>query len=272
MRILSNVAIVLLLTCGQSLGQTSPDRLDMESQRVRMAFTAAAHGGVASLVDKATGRELIASPVRDPLFQLEFSESQASDAARFTLMNWDAAVVQFRGGESSSKKSDGQIVLSQFKGRPIEVRCSFQATASEPLVRCRIQVSFPEPLVLEKVQFPMLTLCAKPADKADDAIVLGSSDGGVYRRPSAYKAGWEHEISATQPPSLAAQFGCWYDGQVGLLTAALDTRGYHKTIAFRRHEAGILASWTLPMFESKVYTQTFDFVLKTSFDKTIPQV
>ena len=74
--------------------------------------------------------------------------------------------------------------------------------------------------MLEKVQFPMLTLRAQPADKADDAIVLGAPKAGCIagRRPPR----WARPSSAGQPGNLAAQFGCYYDDQVGLFTAALD--------------------------------------------------
>jgi len=160
-----------------------------------------------------------------------------------------------------SAAAGGRIVFSDVGRRPIKVWCRFQVTAADPLLRCRIAVSFPEPLVLEKLRFPMLTLRAQPAEKADDAIVLGATKGGLHRRPSAAKVG--QEILAGQPGNLAAQFGCWYDGQVGLFTAALDQRGYRKTITFQRSKEGLATSWIEPAFEQRMHRQDYDLVLTT---------
>lgn len=257
---LLGAAVLLWLTCDYAFAQASASRLELESQRVRAALTAEAHGAIASLVDKRTGRELIASQSRPLLFQLEFTESPASDAKRFSLTNWDAGGVQFVD-DASGAISTRHVVFSKFGERSVEVRCCFQAMADDPLVRCRIELSFDEPIVLEKVEFPVVTLRAEAAENAGDAVVLGATKGGLHRHPSTMKPG--QEVSAAQPGSLAAQFGCWYDRQVGLYTAALDSRGYRKSVAFRRTTEGLAMSWTLPAFDELAYKQDFDVVLTT---------
>lgn len=259
------IVVASWLVCAAAWGQAPLTQLKMESECLSATFDEKARGALASLVDTATGRELIAPQKDHVLFQLKFSESSEPSAKTFVVRNGDAANVQFfRDGDV------GRIVFSQVGKRPIQVQCRFEASKSNMFLRCRIEATFPEPLVLEEVQFPVVTLRLKAAEESDDAVVLGRTKGGIHHRPAALKVG--QGVSATQPGSLAAQFGCWYDSQVGLFTAALDQQGYRKKIDFSRNQDGLASSWTMPMFETKSFTQDFDLVLTTfhGADATTP--
>ena len=56
--------------------------------------------------------------------------------------------------------------------------------------------------MLEGVRFPILSLATPISPHGEDALVLGTTKGGVYRRPSAWKLG--RSVSAVQPGNLAA--------------------------------------------------------------------
>ena len=118
------------------------------------------------------------------------------------------------------------------RATPIEVACTASAAPGDRQIRWRLEAKFPPSLVLESVRYPILVLRTPTGPDASDALVLGSTKGGVYHRPSVGKPGLV--ASATQPGNMAAQFGCYYGAAGGVFTAAFDTRGYRKTISAAR--------------------------------------
>lgn len=259
--ILASLLSILTQTQGaQSQPNPNSPKLELETSCLRAVFSAPAHGALVSLVDKQTGRELIAQQARPRLFELEFSDAHKPAAPHLTLSSWDAASVEL----VKSAGSQPSAIRFSFPGHspaPVQARLLLSADPADPMLRCRIEVTVPEPLVLEKVRFPMVTLRPQPAGAAPDAVLLGATKGGVYPRPSAAPVGTS--LSAGQPGNMAAQFGCWYNDQVGLFTAACDSRGYRKTLNVTRGADGLTASWFLPAFERRAFVQDFDFVLTT---------
>lgn len=258
------ISLLLLACCLLAPAQSQPaqgaERLELETARLRVAFTQAAHGGLVSLVDLPSGRDLIAKQAKPRLFELEFSDPRTTGTARLAFNNWDAGAVALEPAASAPSPAL-RLTFSNFGRLPIEARCLFRAEPGDPFLRCRIEVTVPPGLVLERVRFPMFNLRPQPAGAAADALVLGATKGGVHPRPSAAKVGTT--LSAAQPGDLAAQFGCWYNDRDGLFLAAFDARGWRKSLVFVRGNDGIVPSWSLPLFERGAYTQDFDFVLTT---------
>ena len=115
--------------------------------------------------------------------------------------------------------------------------------------------------MLETVRFPIVTLALAHAAASSDSLVLGATKGGVYRQPSAWKPG--RSVSASQPGSLAAQMACYCDPGVGVMTAALDARGYRKAIVASKSEAGLTLAWQHPCLSSSGFRLDYDVVLAT---------
>jgi hypothetical protein len=111
------------------------------------------------------------------------------------------------------------------------------------------------------VRYPILGLRAPLGSGDSDAIVLGSTKGGIYRRPWSYQAG--RTVTASQPSNLAAAFACYYHDDVGLLSAMFDSRGYRKTVSLTRTTEGVELSWQHPCLAASPYVLGFDAVLTT---------
>lgn len=250
-----------LLTAFYALPAAADDRAQrtIESQRVTVHMSEEAHGAIVSLVDKSSGRELAASTAKGLLFELEFSTAGEGASQRFSLNNSDAAQITCVREEKNPAASL-RWHFSRLGGRPVEVDCTVSASAAEPFVRWRLEAHFPDSLVLENVRFPIVALSVGSAD-SPDALVLGATKGGVHRRLDAWKPG--QSASATQPGSLAAQMACYYRPEVGVLTAALDNRGYRKTVVTTRTTEALSLAWHQPCLATSRFVQDYDIVLTT---------
>lgn len=239
----------------------------VQNKQLAVTFTSDAQGAVTSLVDKATGRELAAKSPRPQLFQLEFSTPGASQ--RLTVSNADAKSVEFIPSEEGAGGA-ATLRFARLAGQPIQVDVRVATAGPEAWLRWRIEAAYPESLVLETVRFPIVTLCLSQETAAADALVLGATKGGVHPQPSAWKPG--RTSSASQPGSLAAQLACYYDPGLGVLTAALDARGYRKTVIASKSEAGLTLAWQHPCFSSSGFRLDYDVALATfrSPDPTLP--
>lgn len=245
------------------------DQVTVENGRLSVTLSAKANGAAVSLRDLVTGRDLLAQPSEPQLFQLELSHRDDPTGKRLTLSSRDARKVVLRRLFTGARTT-GRAEFSDFAGRSGHVVCTVTATPDDPMLRWRIEASLPEGLVLERVRFPLLTFRTPLAAQATDAVVLGATKGGVYRQPSTWKPG--RSVSATQPGSLTAQFACYYDNDGGLMTAALDTRGYPKEVVASRTGEGLSLAWLHPCFSSGSYTLDYDVVQTTfhSDDPTTP--
>jgi hypothetical protein len=251
-------AIVLLLPASTALaGEAAPWTL--ENEHLAITLGPDSHGAIVSLVDKLTGRELAAKPGDGLLFMLEFSGAEADPQKRLVLTNRDAQ--QIDCAPIPGEKAGLQLRFTQLGGRPIEVHCTVRPVEELPSLGWRLEADFPEPLVLETVRFPIVTLAVPAGEPADDALVLGATKGGVRRRFSASKVGTS--VSATQPGTLAAQMACYYTPETGLIAAALDNRGFRKTIAAVRSAGGVSLQWHHACFARSRFVQEYDVALTT---------
>jgi hypothetical protein len=253
------LVLALLTTLSSWAAETGP-RWELRNERVTLALGQAERGGVISLRPK-DGDELIAAQKSPLLFALTLSKKATTPGERFTLTSREAA----KFAAEVHHEGDLQRATLQYAGFgtwPIQVTCTATVTATDPMVRWRIAVQLPADLVLETVRFPIITLKAPlSAETTDDALVLGSTKGGIVRRPSTQKPGTAYTIG--QPGNMAAQFGCYYAGPTGFFTAALDAKGYPKNLSATRVAAGVEFSWQQSMFASGTVTQDYDLALTT---------
>ncbi len=249
-----------LLTTLQARAADAGSRLELRNERLTLALGQAERGGVVSLQPKG-GTELIATQKSPLLFTLTLSRREATPGERFTLTSRDAA--QFTANRQDDPTGQrATLHYGGFGNWPIQVTCTASVTASDPLVRWRIAVQLPDNLVLETVRFPIITLRAPLSkESVDDALVLGSTKGGIVRRPSSQKNGTVYSIG--QPGNMAAQFACYYAAQTGFFTAALDANGYPKNLSATRVVPGLEFSWQQPGFAAGTVTQDYDIALTT---------
>lgn len=249
-----------------AIAARAADPVTVENERLSVTLSSQAHGAAMSLLDRVTGQELLAKQSAPKLFQLELSAHDDPAGKRMTISSRDAKKVVLHRVLTGTQ-TIGQVEFSEFTGRVNRVICTVTATSGDPMLRWRIEVSLPEGVVLERVGYPLLTLRIPQGDPATDAVVLGATKGGVHRKPSAMKPGWS--TSATQPGSLAAQFACYYDNDGGLMTAALDSRGYPKSVVVSRTGEGLSLAWQHPCFSTGNYSLDFD-IAHTTFHSAAP--
>ena len=233
-------------------------RLELHNERLTLALGRAERGGVVSLQSKGGG-EFVAAQKSPLLFTLTLSRKAETPGERFTLTSRDAG--QFTADlQNDPTLQRATLRYAGFEKWQIQVTCTATVTATDPLVRWRIAAQLPENLVLESVRFPIVTLRAPlSAETTDDALVLGSTKGGLVRSPSTEKNGTAYTIG--QPGSMAAQFGCYYGGPIGFFTAALDAKGYPKNLSATRVAPGVEFSWQQSGFASGTVTQDYDITL-----------
>ena len=139
---------------------------------------------------------------------------------------------------------EGEGVRLRFEGignRDLAAVCVVEA-GTDGLFRFRIQVEGESGTIVERVDYPLLPLAAPlEGDGAGDALVLGTTKGGVLERPHQWKPG--RSAAGTQPGNLAAQFGCYYGPKGGVVTYCEDDAGHPKTLAAGRTADGMVLGW-----------------------------
>ena len=235
------------------------DSVVVQNQRLTMALSKAHRGAITSLIDTASGRELVASQRHPRLFRLVFSRADDPQRERIDVSSTQADSVQFDVTSATTR-----VQLDNLAGARVDVTCSVSADDADGLVRWRLSAEYPDALVLEEVQFPFIVLrCPVQEGAGDDAVVLGRTKGGVHHGVSAWKP--NTRLSARQPGSLAAQFACYYDAAGGVLTACLDASGYPKTFECRRVAEGLEMDWDHHCFAPGSFEMDYEVAL-TSFN------
>jgi len=218
------------------------DRLIVQNERVSVALSQARHGALVSLADRASDREFAAARAEPFLFRLVFTETGDISGTTQTFSNRDAARVLCEV-ERTADAERAVLRFSEFAARSLRVTCTVAVANGDPLVRWRIAVAGSEPLVLEEVQYPIFGLSDTLGSvRDDDGVLAGATEDGLYLAPGDWPPGRQHVY--TQPGSLAAQFGGYYDPAGGVYTATQDGKGYPKRLAIVREAADISVAWS----------------------------
>jgi hypothetical protein len=241
------------------LGEASGETFGLTAAGLSAGFDRDGRGGLISFRTSA-GVELAAAPAQAPrLFALTVSRQAQVPGEETALSNADARSFDAALREEADGGICAILTYGGFEKGIERVVCTVRARPGESALRWGIAVAVADGWVLEKVQYPCLTLAAPLGTSvADDAAVVGSAKGGVYRKPGELKGGtW---IGHGQPGNLAAQFGCYYDDRAGFYTAAEDAKGYPKDLVILRTGAGVEFSWIRPCFAAGTDTQAYDIV------------
>ncbi|MBM3474887.1 MAG: hypothetical protein FJX75_16620 [Armatimonadetes bacterium] len=238
-----------------------PDRVILHNERFELAVGKAQKGGLVSLIDRRSGREMVAQQAWPRLFTLALTARDSDGRQRTYVSSTDAGSVDFTlDGEAGTQRL--RMRFHNLGGRGIECTCSAAVREGDPYVRWRLEeVRLPEGLALEEAQFPFIVLRAPLQEGQEDLAVLGHTKGGVHHRPGAWKVG--QAAGATQPGWMCAQFGSYYDAAAGLYTAAEDAKGYPKSLWLRRAQEGMEVAWSAPCFASETFALDYDVVLTT---------
>lgn len=261
-------ALLPTLAPAADLITETPTEVRLTNARLTLVLSKDGYGALYSLVDTQTGLECIAPQGRPALFALAFSAKGQPTAPLTRVEASQAATlrtrVERRGEAATAVLEYGDV------GQPgVNVVCTATVSPADPLVRWRLSLTFPDTLVLEEVQYPQYSLRAPLGERVeDDALVIGATKGGVVRAPASLKTGTR--VSAAQPGTLAAQFGCLVAPRAGFYMAAYDATGYPKRLVVARTAEGLAASWTQCCFAASPFALDYDLVLTTFTGADVP--
>ncbi|HPO37693.1 MAG TPA: DUF6259 domain-containing protein [Kiritimatiellia bacterium] len=192
------------------------------------------------------------------LFSLTVSRQAEPPGEPVTVGSWDARAFSMRRTSASA----ATLTYADFSNGVERAVCTVSADPDGLDLRWRIEVVMRDGWVLEDVRYPQITLAASLGAAADDdAIVTGASKGGVTRNPGSWKKG--QNLTVSQPGSMSAQFGCYYDARAGFYTAAYDDTGYPKSLIVTRTGAGVEFTWSRPCFAAGTDSQAYDVAVST---------
>ncbi len=200
------LAVAPSLTCAAEM-------VTLETATTRIGFDPARHGGIVSLVDKATGREFASrNPTAPLLYELRF-DSVAP------LTEADATNV--------SLAREGQTVVITAQHSNATVECRFTADTATGLVLARIRVQNNTGHALGSVRFPALVW---PRKLEHDFLVLPRNDGCLIEAP-----GTSGPLPAcVYPGSASLQFLARYDQTSGVYVATYDQAGFLKSFGVEK--------------------------------------
>lgn len=226
------VAVTSPIVCGAETRVPNTRMVEVRSGDVVLELDGAT-GGPVRLADLGAGLELVASGRE--LFRLVVIPSDTDSRQPVELSSQDAKTVRRIEGDGERLRYEG------IGNGNLAAVCVVEA-ASDGLFRFRIEVEGEPGTIVERVDYPLLPLAAPlDGDGTGDALVLGTTKGGVLQRPHEWRPG--RTVAATQPGSLAAQFGCYYGPKGGVVTYCEDAAGYPKTLATTRTKEGIVLGW-----------------------------
>jgi len=221
-----------LALLGGSAGVCRAEVLELRSGDACLGLDGAT-GTPVRLADIETGLELTAEG--QELFRLVVIPPGDDPRPPLELSSREAKAV---------KRIAGDGVRLRFEGignENLAAICVVEA-GQDGLFRFGIQVEGEAGTLVERVDYPLLPLAAPlQGDGAGDALVLGTTKGGVQERPHLWEPG--RSAAGTQPGSLAAQFGCYYGSKGGVLTYCEDGAGHPKTLAATRTARGLVLGW-----------------------------
>lgn len=238
----------------------------LSNERLTLTLSKEAKGALTSLVDTKTGTQFVNAQPSTPLFALGLSKRDDRTAPLLSVNGSEAAACSLEVQAAGGKRTV-LLAYQNLKETGVNVLVAATVALGDPLVRWRLSAELPAGYILEEVHFPLLSLRLPLAAGGEEAVVMGTTKGGVGR-PAQWKTG--AGMGGSQPGSLAAQFGCYYGAAAGLYTAACDGAGYPKRLACSRTGEGLRLQWTQNCFATASYALDFDLVL-TTFNGTEAQ-
>lgn len=236
--------------------------VELRGGAVSLALGRAEKGSVVSL-RTPEGIELAAGAAGAPrLFTLTVSRRAEVPGDKVYVSGGEARAFSVAEEEVAGGGRRAVLTYEGVGEAAARVVCTVRTGPGDPEARWGIRVELNEGWVLEGVNYPCVTLAAPLGTGVDDdALVVGASKGGVFRKPGAMKAG--QIVSVGQPGNMAAQFGCYYDDRAGFYTAAYDAEGHPKDLMVSRTAAGVEFSWFRPCFAEGRDEQGYEVVTST---------
>jgi hypothetical protein len=255
-------AYLSLLGVNMSLGFANSNLGELKTDKISIRFgiNGRNRGNIASL-KTISGFEMISRQASNRLFSLVFKNKDNSFNKTVIISSVDARKIEIVPVENSSGHYT-KLIYTDFINRSLRVECTVRVFEGDPMLRFSISIKIPTEWILESVQYPIIVLTVPLGGlNEDDAIVIGSTRGGVIHNISKMNESWQMSIS--QPGSMAAQFGCYYNNRFGFYSAAEDGQCYPKTLKLARVYGGLEFSWEENCYGHDYVSQEYQIVITT---------
>ncbi len=192
--------------------------------------------GLASIVDRTTGRQYAAGPDAPVgLYQLRLG----SEPKQAQKLNSTDAV-----GRECRPIPGGLELHFSHKNPDLEVRCRVLADAAGPKIRWGIEIDNASDRPVVAVAYPQaavpLSLGQGPED---DALVYPASEGSLLCQPGK-RMRRGSALSCEYPGKCGCQFVYYFDAKGGLYMAAEDGEGHAKCLEIVRDDRCLRLGWT----------------------------
>lgn len=202
----------------------------------------AATGAIERFADTASGAVLWHGTGEVAVFRLTVVPPGGDRAKPRELTARDAGAVR-----REATATGAAFRYERIGGLDLAALCTVEP-AAPGFFRFRIRIEGATGAVVERVVHPILPWRAPlEGDGTGDRLVLGTTKGGVFERPQQWRPG--QSVSANQPGSLAAQFGCAYSPGGGLVTWSEDPAGHPKSLVATRTGDGLAFGWARPVLQ-----------------------
>ena len=228
---------LLLCLLSTNLSAAAGDTAVLKTANSTVTFDRARNGAVASFVDNATETEFINDAVSYELFAIAWSRPADSSGQLVRMTSCDAEQVDWNVADNRLV-----AVFQRLGGHDLTVTCTISIPPDGDDIRWQLHATGKAPMTLEEIYYPIFQLPAPlTGNGTSDAVVVGLTKGGVFHEPAKWRPG--QGLSCPQPGSLAAQFGCYYSSNAGLLSHTRDARGFPKKLECRRTKEGLRWNW-----------------------------
>jgi hypothetical protein len=211
---------------------TTESHWTVANDLLSLSLSPAAKGGLETLIDHRTGRNLIAAPP-GPLYRLTLTRA-GEEPIELTSMQADSVEART---DSASASQTLTLDYGPHGAHDIRVRCSVRLEAGSPLTRWRIAVRNRTSYGVRAIGYPVALAPAALGDSGDDDVFAwGFMGGNLIRRPGENLARYPGmDVFRSQHPGImSVQMQAYYDDTAGLYMATYDAGGNVKAFNIAR--------------------------------------
>ncbi|NQT54521.1 hypothetical protein HQ576_20870 [bacterium] len=245
---------LLLTLCSALASVAHAAAPTLESARLKVTFRDDL-AGIASVVDKATGRDYAAQPEKPiGLYRIIVGGRPWKTVVLHTPDAARRRVVTHDGGLDLVYDHEGDF--------PLTVTCRVRAAPGKPMLRWSFRVDSATGAPVRSVEFPRIPCPTRlGADAADDAIAWPVHEGVLLCHPERHVRGPRGPADA-YPGRASMQFMYFLDPAGGLYVAAHDAGGNPKVARLSRIGDRFVLAWehVFPVAKRQVTERDYDVV------------
>jgi hypothetical protein len=234
------------------------DTATVENSQIRVVFATNGAVFLRQLIQKPSGKNLLAEPANSNLFSMTVSRPAGGEAIIESQQAKQASlkVMPFAGG------CDIQIEFTGLSAGNLRVKLAGRLPDSEPTIRWSVAVDHLGEQRLLSFRFPYVVAVAAIGNPDDDFIVAPALPGVMIENP-ARNMTINQTLFWSFPGFLSAQFCSYQDRTAGVYLASLDTGGNVKALRITKQPDGYLIchEFRSPQVRSSKWVSPYEVAL-----------